>query len=444
MRYIPNTIKDREEMLKAIGARDFAELVSEVPKGLLLKAPLGLPLAQGELPLMAELRALADRNADTAHHACFLGAGAYDHFVPSVVGHLASRGEFLTAYTPYQAEVSQGTLQAAFEYQSMVCELTGMGAANASMYDGASAVAEAALMAQRITKRTEVAVSTAVHPDYRRVLRTYLFGLKSPVLEIPYDETTGLTDLDALRQDMTGDSACIIVQYPNFFGCVEELSAAAEIAHEKGALLVVAADPIALGLLKSPGELGADIVIGEGQALGKSMSFGGPYLGLFACREEHLRQMPGRVVGETADAGGRRGYVLTLQAREQHIKRERATSNICTNEAHVALAAAIYMSAMGKHGIRKVAELCAAKSHYAMDELLKRPGVRRTFTAPFFKEFAVRLDEDVESVNKRLLGKMMIGGLDLGRLYPELSGHMLIAVTEKRTREQIDAFAAEL
>ena len=441
MRYIPNTPEDRKLMLDAIGAADFGELVAGIPESLRLDGPLNLPPALDEMALMAELHRLADMDADTAHHACFLGAGAYDHFIPSVVGHLASRSEFLTAYTPYQAEVSQGTLQATFEFQSMVCELTGMDAANASMYDGASAMAEAAMMAQRVTKRTEVVVSTAVHPNYRRVMRTYMSGLKTPVVEVPYSETDGTTDLAALAEDITDDTACVVIQYPNFFGCIEDLAAAADIAHKRGALLVAVIDPIALGLLKSPGELGADIMVGEGQSLGKGMSFGGPYLGLFACRNEHIRQMPGRVVGETTDLHGKRGYVLTLQAREQHIKRERATSNICTNEAHVALVAAIYMAAMGRHGIGKVAELCVRKSHYTMEELKKRPGVKPAFTAPFFKEFAVSLDREPGEVNRVLLEKKIIGGLDLGAYYPELAGRMLIAVTEKRTRAEIDALA---
>lgn len=441
MRYIPNTPEDRKLMLDAIGAADFGELVAGIPESLRLKGPLNLPPALDEMALMSELHRLADMNADTAHHACFLGAGAYDHFIPSVVGHLASRSEFLTAYTPYQAEVSQGTLQTTFEFQSMVCELTGMDAANASMYDGASAMAEAAMMAQRVTKRTEVIVSTAVHPHYRRVMRTYMSGLKPPVVEVPYNETEGTTDLAALAEDITEGTACVIIQCPNFFGCIEDLAEVAEIAHKRGALLVAVTDPIALGLLKSPGELGADIVVGEGQPLGSSLSYGGPYLGLFACRSDHIRQMPGRVVGETTDANGKRGYVLTLQAREQHIKRERATSNICTNEAHVALVAAIYMAAVGKRGIGKLAELCVRKSHYAMEELKKKPGVRPAFTAPFFKEFAVRLDREPVEVNRALLEKKIIGGLDLGGYYPELSGRMLIAVTEKRTKAEIDALA---
>ena len=369
MRYIPNTPEDREEMLKAIGAVGFGELISSIPDALLLKAPLDLPPALSEHELLSEMEAMAKLDADSDSRVCFLGGGAYDHFIPSVVGHIASRSEFYTSYTPYQAEVSQGTLQAAFEYQTMVCELTGMGAANASMYDGASAMAEAALMAQRLTKRDETAVSMAVHPNYRKTLRTYLRGIKAGVLEIPYHAGEGTTDLTALSEDVTDKTACVIVQYPNFFGCVEDLPAAGRIAKEKGALLVVVCDPIALGILKSPGELGTDIVVGEGQPLGKTLSFGGPYLGLFACREEHLRQMPGRVVGETRDANGKRGYVLTLQTREQHIKRERATSNICTNEALVALMAAVYMAAMGRHGMRKVAELCLQKSHYAVDAL---------------------------------------------------------------------------
>jgi len=441
MRYIPNTAKDRDEMLKAVGVSGFEELVSDIPAGLVLKDGLDIPSAISEYELMRELKALAARNADASEYACFLGGGAYDHFIPSVVQHLYSRSEFYTSYTPYQAEVSQGTLQAAFEYQTMVCDLTGMEAANASMYDGASAMAEAALMAQRLTKRPEVAVSPTVHPNYRKALRTYMRGIKTAVFEIPYVQGAGTTDMDALAEDVTDKTAAVIIQYPNFFGCIEDLEAIARLAHEKGALLVAVVDPIALGLLKSPGELGADIVVGEGQGLGKTLSFGGPYLGLFACREAHLRQMPGRVVGETKDADGRRGYVLTLQTREQHIKRERATSNICTNEALVALMAAIYLSAMGRHGIRKVGELCLRKSHYAMDELAKRPGVTQAFSAPFFKEFVIKTKKGVSSVNKKLLKQKVIGGLDLGDYYPELKNHVLIAVTEKRTKEEIDALA---
>jgi len=441
MRYIPNTPEDREEMLKAIGVSGFNELIADIPKELLLKSPLNIPPALSELELITELKALSEKNADTGRYACFLGGGAYDHFIPSVVGHIASRSEFSTSYTPYQAEVSQGTLQAAFEYQSMVCELTGMGVANASMYDGASAMAEAALMAQRVTKREVVAVSMAVHPNYRKVLRTYMQGIKSEVLSIPYTVDEGVSDLDALSADISSDTACVIVQYPNFFGCIEDMAEAARLAHEKGALLVVVADPIALGILKSPGELGADIVVGEGQGLGKSLSYGGPYLGIFACRDEHIRQMPGRVVGETKDAKGRRGYVLTLQAREQHIKRERATSNICTNEALVALMAAVYMAAMGKHGMREVAELCLRKAHYALDELVKKPKVSRAFSAPFFKEFVVKVDKGMGPVNAKLDNEKIIGGLDLGEHYPELKGHVLIAVTEKRTKDEIDRFA---
>jgi glycine dehydrogenase subunit 1 len=441
MRYIPNTPSDRKEMLGAIGVRDFRELIDEIPEGLLLKSPLALPPALTEADLKVELSKLARLNTDTSDHACFLGGGAYDHFIPSVVRHVASRSEFYTSYTPYQAEVSQGTLQAAFEYQTMICELTGMEAANASMYDGASAMAEAALMAQRLTGRSEVAVSMAVHPQYRKALRTYMRGIKSSVLDIPYSSSEGSTDMDALMEDVTDKTAAVIIQYPNFFGCIEDTGAAVKAAHDKGALLVAVVDPVALGLIKSPGELGADIVVGEGQALGKSLSFGGPYLGIFACRAEHLRQMPGRVVGETKDSNGRRGYVLTLQTREQHIKRERATSNICTNEALIALVAAVYLAAMGRQGIRQVAELCLQKSHYAMDELTRKTGVKRAFSAAFFKEFALKLPRGVDTVNRKLLSHNIIGGLDLGAYYPELKDHMLIAVTEKRTKEEIDALA---
>ncbi len=439
MRYIPNTPEDQRLMLDAAGAREFKDLIKEIPEGLLLKGPLNLPPALSEIELMAELKEMASLNADASKYACFLGGGAYDHFIPSAVRFITSRSEFATSYTPYQAEVSQGTLQAAFEYQSMVCELTGMGAANASMYDGASAMAEAALMAQRLTKRHEVAVSRAVHPNYRQTLKTYMRGVKSPVVEIPYDAVSGTTDMQALAQDIGTSTAAVIIQYPNFFGCIEDLKTAAQAAHERGALLVAVVDPIALGILKSPGELGADIVVGEGQGLGKSMSFGGPYLGIFACREDFIRQMPGRIVGETKDRRGRRGYVLTLQAREQHIKRERATSNICTNEALVALTAAVYLSTMGWRGLRDVASLCLQKSHYAMDEL-KKKGIKPPFNAPFFKEFVVAC-KDIKALNKRLLKDKIIGGLDIGDYYPELRGKTLIAVTEKRTREEIDRLA---
>ncbi len=436
MRYIPNTSEDRRLMLEAAGAREFKDLIREIPEGLLLNGPLGLPPALSEMELTAELRDMASLNADASKYACFMGGGGYDHFIPSAVRFITSRSEFATSYTPYQPEASQGTLQAAFEYQSMICGLTGMGAANASMYDGASAMAEAALMAQRLTKRHEVIVSRTVHPNYRQALKTYVRGVKSPVVEIPYDAAAGTTDMQALDQDIGPSTAAVIIQYPNFFGCVEDLKAAAQAAHGKGALLVAVIDPIALGILKNPGELGADIVVGEGQALGKSISFGGPYLGIFACREDFIRQMPGRIVGETKDRRRRRGYVLTLQAREQHIKRERATSNICTNEALVALTAAVYLSLMGGRGLRDIASLCLQKSHYALDEL-KKKGIKPLFDAPFFKEFAVAV-KDVKSLNKRLLKDNIIGGLDLGDHYPELAGKMLLAVTEKRTQEEID------
>ena len=438
MRYIPNTPGDREGILKAIGVDGIGAILADIPDSLLLKKPLELPPALSEHDLKKELAYLASLNADTGRFACFLGGGAYDHFIPSVVRHIASRSEFSTSYTPYQAEVSQGNLQAAFEYQSMVCELTGMDVANASMYDGASAMAEAALMAQRVTGRHEILVSLAVNPNYRRALRTYLHGIGSQIIEAPYTPESGVTDLDALREDVGDTTAAVIVQYPNFFGCIEDLAEAARLAHEKGALLVAVVDPIALGVLKSPGELGADIVVGEGQPLGKSLSFGGPYLGIFASREKHLRQMPGRLVGETMDTNGKRGYVLTLQAREQHIKRERATSNICTNEALVALMAAVYLAAMGRDGIKGVGELCLRNSHYAKDRLIERPGVKQAFSAPFFKEFVVKLGKKAGPVNKRLLKDGIIGGLDLGAYYPELKGHVLIAVTEKRTKDEMD------
>jgi len=444
MRYIPNTPDDIARMLKTVGVSSFEDLLDDIPEELLLKRPLDIPDALDENALLRELANIGSGNADASANTCFLGGGAYDHFIPAVVGFLASRSEFVTSYTPYQAEVSQGTLQATFEFQSMVCELFGMDAANASMYDGASATAEAALMAKRITGRGRVAVSSAAHPSYRQVIDAYLSGLKSPVDIVGYDSTSGLTDMDEASGIVGDDTACIIVQYPNFFGCIEDLAAVSALAKKTGALMVVAADPVAMGVLKSPGEFGADIVTGEGQPLGIPLSYGGPYLGLFACRKEHLRQMPGRVVGETTDTKGRKGYVLTLQTREQHIRREKATSNICTNEALLALTSTIYLAALGRSGIREVGESCVRKSHYLAGRLVADAGMEMTFDAPYFKEFAFRLPKEPETVNRELMRCGIIGGLDLGVHYPELAGNVLLAVTEKRTKDEMDAFVDEL
>ncbi|MBI5042928.1 MAG: aminomethyl-transferring glycine dehydrogenase subunit GcvPA [Nitrospirae bacterium] len=443
MAYVPNTEKDKREMLSAIGVDNIEKLLTDIPEEIRLKKELNLPSPLSEIELKKEMLSLSEKNADLLHYTSFLGAGAYDHYIPSVVEHMVSRSEFYTAYTPYQAEASQGMLQSIYEFQSMICELTGMEAANASMYDGASATAEAAMMAVRITKRKEILVSRALHPNYRMVLKTYLQGIGIPIKEItflPVGQTgkDGITDADALSSFISDNTAAVIIQQPNFFGCIEDLSAISAIAKKFGALFIVSVDPISMGILKSPGELGADIVVGEGQALGNSLSFGGPYLGFFAARKEHVRQMPGRLVGATVDGQGKRGYCLTLQTREQHIKRERATSNICTNQALCALAATVYLSVIGKEGLRKVAELCLQKAHYAKREISKIKGFSSTFGASFFKEFVIKTPVSAEKIFKGLLKEKIIGGLELGNYYPELKEHLLICVTEKRTREEIE------
>lgn len=444
MSYIPNTDVDRARMLEAIGLTSIEELFADIPEEVRFP-PLDLPAPLSEMEVARLLGELAERNADLDHHACFLGAGAYRHFVPAVVDHILGRGEFYTCYTPYQPEVSQGTLTAIFEYQTLVCQLTGMEVANASMYDGASALAEAALMACRVTRREGIVASEAIHPEYRQVLRTYTQGIGLEIRSAGYvkDAPWGRTDLAQLRDLTDEETACVIVQYPNFFGVIEDLAAVGEIAHERGALFVVCADPIALGLLRPPGDCGADIVVGEGQALGSPPSFGGPYLGLFATRMKYVRQMPGRVVGRTRDTQGRRGFVLTLQTREQHIRREKATSNICTNEALMALAATVYLAAMGKGGLRRAAELCYHKAHHAAARIAELPGFE-VLSEPFFKEFVVRMPRPPAEVNAQLLERRIIGGYDLGRAYPELANSMLLCVTEMNTREEIDALVTAL
>jgi len=424
-------------MLGTIGVDSIEALFADIPET--VRFPdLDLPAPLSEMEVARLLQDLSELDADLGHNACFLGAGAYRHFVPAAVDHILRRGEFYTAYTPYQPEVSQGTLTSIYEYQTMICQLTGMDVANASMYDGASALAEAALMAARVTRRDSIVVSSAVHPEYREVVRTYTQGIGLPIQDVSYLPGEGTTDLDVLAKQVNQDTACVILQYPNFFGCLEGLEAAAEIAHEQGALLVVAADPIALGMLKPPGELGADIVVGEGQSLGSPLQFGGPYLGFFACRQRYMRRMPGRLIGMTTDTEGRRSFVMTLQAREQHIRREKATSNICTNEALVALAATVYLALMGKQGLRKAAELSYHKAHYAARRIAEIEGFDLAFSRPFFKEFAVKTPLPPAEINARLLEHHIIGGYDLGQAYPELGQAMLLCVTEMNPKDEID------
>jgi glycine dehydrogenase subunit 1 len=442
MPYIPHSDEDRKAMLATIGVRSVEELFEDVPEHARFPE-LNLPPPLSEMEARWELEMLAEADWTAAERPCFLGAGAYRHFVPAVVDAVLRRGEFYTAYTPYQPEVSQGTLQTIFEYQTMICALTGMEASNASHYDGATATAEAviaAVNAHRL-KRRKVVLSPFVHPEYRAVVRTYTQGMG---LTIVGDEAPP-SDLPDLVRQVDDETACLIVQTPNFLGQIEDLEGLADAVHEKGSLLVVVADPIALGLLKPPGSFGADIVAGEGQGMGGGLNFGGPYLGFFATRMKYVRRMAGRLVGQTVDAEGRRGFVLTLSTREQHIRRDRATSNICTNQGLMALAAAVYMAALGRCGMRQVAELCYHRAHYAADQIDELEGYAVLRSKPFFKEFVVRCPRPVEEVNDYLLDEWgIIGGYDLGWSYPHLKDHMLVCVTEMNPRQEIDALVEAL
>ncbi|MFQ5860930.1 MAG: aminomethyl-transferring glycine dehydrogenase subunit GcvPA [Dehalococcoidia bacterium] len=427
--YSPNTEEDRSAMLRAVGVASIEELFSDIPEA--YRDPwLNLPPPLSELELGRELEARATQNVDTKRYACFLGAGAYNHFIPSVVRHLMGRGEFMTAYTPYQAEASQGTLQVAYEFQTLVCQLFGMEVANAGMYDGATALAEAALMACRVTGRGQVVVLDTVSPTYREVLTTYATPQGIEVVT----QSPG-------RVQLTSETACLLVQHPNFYGYLEELAPLEQVAHGQGALLAVSTDPIAMGMFHPPGDYNADIVTAEGQPLGIPLSFGGPYVGLFATREKFLRQMPGRIVGRTTDAQGRTGYVLTLQTREQHIRRERATSNICTSQALVALAATIYGATMGKQGLQRIAELCYHKAHYAASLISRTPGYSLPLGGTFFREFVVQCPAPPSEINRRLLERGIIGGLDIGG---QVASSMLLCVTELNTRGEIEALAQAL
>ncbi|WP_341480093.1 aminomethyl-transferring glycine dehydrogenase subunit GcvPA [Paenibacillus dendrobii] len=443
-RYLPMTEQDQKEMLKTVGLNSIEDLFKDIPDEIRFKGELPVSKGLDEYALTSHLSALAAKNANTDQYPSFLGAGLYDHHIPSVINHVVSRSEFYTAYTPYQPEVSQGELQAIFEFQSYICELTGMAVANASMYDGATALAEAGSLASAATKRSKLVVSKAVHPESRQVLHTYAHGLGLEIVEV--STTNGVTDLEELAKAVSDDTAAVLVQSPNFFGSIEDLSSIGDLIHGHKGLMIVSTNPMSLGLLEGPGKLGADIVVGDAQPLGISSSLGGPTCGFFAVSKDHMRRMPGRIVGQTVDRNGKRGFVLTLQAREQHIRREKATSNICSNQALLALCASVYMSVMGKQGMIDVGRLNLQKSHYAADRLAKVPGVTLPFTSPYFNEFVIKLPDGVSAsiVNSKLLKEGFLGGYDLGRSYPELEGHMLVAVTERRTREQIDQFASLL
>ncbi len=444
MRFIPHTDEDIRAMLETVGVDRVEDLFVGVPPGLRLRSPLDLPPPQAEGELLRSLQRLASVNATPENHLSFLGGGAYHHFIPSAVDQLVSRSEFYTAYTPYQPEISQGTLQAIFEFQTLICQLTGMDVANASLYDGASACAEGVLMAVRATRRHRVLLSAALHPEYRATIATYCRYLDVELVEIPID-ADGRTDKKLLAASLDPATAAVVVGYPNFFGVIEDLAPLAEVAQGAGARLVAAVqEPVALGLLKSPGELGADIVAGEGQSFGIPVSFGGPYLGFFAAREKDLRTMPGRLVGETVDLEGRRGFVLTLATREQHIRREKATSNICSNQGLCALMATVYLSLLGKTGLREVAEQSLAKAEYAKARIGVLPGFTLPFAGPTFNEFVVEAEEGAAAVLARLEEQKILGGIPLGKSAPGMDKRFLVCVTEQNSREEIDLLAAAL
>lgn len=440
-RYLPMTETDRKEMLEAIGVESIDDLFADIPESVRYKGKYNIKAQKPETELFRELSQLAAKNKDVKTNVSFLGAGVYDHYIPAIVDHVISRSEFYTAYTPYQPEISQGELQAIFEFQTMICELTGMDVANSSMYDGGTALAEAALLAAGQTKKKKVLVSQTVHPETRDVLKTYAKGQNVEVVEIPY--RNGVTDVEALKEMMNAEVASVIVQHPNFFGQLEPLHQIEEISHSEKSLLIVSSNPLALGVLSPPGSFGADIVVGDVQPFGIPMSFGGPTCGYFAVKKELMRKIPGRLVGQTVDEEGKRGFVLTLQAREQHIRRDKATSNICSNQALNALAASVAMTALGKTGVKEMAYQNIQKANYAK-KMFEKKGFSIPFQGPIFNEFVVKLSKPVSLANKKLLEKGIIGGYDLGRTYPELEKHMLVAVTELRSKEEIDLFVNEL
>jgi glycine dehydrogenase subunit 1 len=444
LRYIPNSPEERIEMLEAIGLGSAEELFDSIPRDLLLQRPLNTPAALSEIELLDRFEQMSARNAG-ARRISFMGGGAYSHYIPTIVDHILSRSEFFTAYTPYQPEISQGTLQTIFEFQTLVCQLTGMEVANASMYDGSTALAEAVLMAERITKRAKVVASSAAHPQYLEVVRTYVQHAGIDLDLATFDEHTGQS-WKALVEAVDDKTAALVVQSPNFFGCIEDLAALAEAAHAKGALLVVAVtEAMSFGLLRSPGACGADIVVAEGQSFGVPLSFGGPYVGLFATREKYARQIPGRLVGEAYDKQGRRGFVLTLATREQHIRREKATSNICTNEGLIALAATVYLETMGRRGVQEAAHQCAQKAAYTARAISQLKGYSLPFTGACFNEFVVRGPVRATELLARLgKEKEIDGGLALSRFMPDRPNDFIVCVTEINTRKQIEALVRGL
>jgi glycine dehydrogenase subunit 1 len=444
LRYIPNSPEERAEMLAVVGLKSAEALFDSIPENLRLKRPLNTPAALSETELLTRFERMGALNAG-ARRVSFLGGGAYSHYIPTIVDHILSRSEFFTAYTPYQPEISQGTLQTIFEFQTLVCQLTGMEVANASMYDGSTALAEAVLMAERVTRRSKVVAASSIHPQYLEVVKTYVQHAGIDLDVVDHDPQTGQAGT-ALASAIDDHTAALVVQSPNFFGCVEDLTALAEAAHAKGALLVVAiTEALSLGILKSPGDCGADIVVAEGQSFGVPLSFGGPYVGLFATRDKYARQIPGRLVGEAYDKLGRRGFVLTLATREQHIRREKATSNICTNEGLIALAATVYLETMGRKGIQEVAHQCLQKAAYAARKISEIHGFSLPFTGARFNEFVVRGPVAASELLSRIASEKGIdGGLALSRFLAGHENDFLVCVTEVNTREQIDSLVEAL
>lgn len=437
MDFTPHTEHDDREMLAAVGVSSFDELFEAIPEDLRLRDLLDVPTALSEVELARHMAELAERSHGASTLRCFAGGGAYEHYVPAAARSLAARGEFATSYTPYQPELSQGVLQAIFEFQTMICELYGMEVANASLYDGASALVEAVNLAVRVTGRERILVPETVHPRYRQVLTTYTSGLGFDLVPVPSDER-GVTDWDAVSAE---GAAALVTQYPNFFGRLEDLSGSSRLAHEAGALSLAVTDPTAMGLLASPGEMGADVAVGEGQSFGNPLSYGGPYVGFFATKLDLVRQVPGRIAGETKDADGRRAYVLTLQAREQHIRRAKATSNVCTNQTLMAIAAAIHLAWLGPTGITRLGEICARRAAATARRLAEIPGCSVRFPGPAFKEFVLQVPIPAGELTSALAKRGFLVGPPLGAWYPELDDCLLIAVTERRTTDDIAELA---
>ncbi len=444
MTYFYTTPDEQAEMLAAIGAASVSDLFAEIPTDARLNRALDFAPALTEIELTRHMSRLAAQNDHTGSKVCFLGGGSYDHFVPAVVDAIGGRSEFYTSYTPYQPEVSQGNLQVVFEFQSLMTRLTGLDVANASVYDGASAAAEGVLMAMSCTQRLgRVVVPESLNPEYRATIATYLANLGTELVTIP--TPGGTVYLEDLRSALNDHTACVVLQHPNFFGALEDVRAVAEIAHEAGALLVSVFDPISLGLLHRPGDDGADIAVAEGHTLGTPLSYGGPYLGIMTCKQQFVRRLPGRIAGQTVDRRGNRCFVLTLQTREQHIRREKATSNICTNQGLFALRATVYLSTLGQHGLRETAEHSLQKSRYAAEQITALPRFSLAFEQPTFKEFVIRdAQDDVENLLESARSQGFLAGIPLGRWYPELADCFLVAVTEKRTKEEIDGLVAAL